>query len=86
MSSTWREGALGDAFGRRERRQRACFFEKADRFTHDFLAFHAAVAGHAAGHDLGVLLRGGAGEIDFGDDLGGEVGGGSREGQNRENE
>ena len=51
-----------------------CFLEKMNGLCHGAITFDAVRASGLGGDDLGVFLRGGAGEIDFGENLFWEIG------------
>ena len=57
------------------------FFEEMNGFANGGFAFDALVSRHAAGQELGVLLRGGAGEIEFVANLNGEIGSAGESGE-----
>ena len=57
------------------------FFEEMNGFANGGFAFDALVSRHAAGQELGVLLRGGAGEIEFVANLDGDVGSAGESGE-----
>jgi hypothetical protein len=75
------KSAAADAVGKSERRKRTRFFEETDGFINDGRAFDAVVSHHAGGDDLGVLLRGGACEIEFVSNLSSQVGSAGENGE-----
>ena len=68
------QGAAADALRKNEGREWTRLFKEMDGLTNGGFAFDALVSRHAGGDDLGVLLRGGAGEVEFVANLGDQVG------------